>query len=187
MSTTENKLIIKVDRSASIARLVEFGNQQGFVTYDDILKILPEAEEDSNWLENAFAGLINAGIQYIENDQDREFDNPDIDQDDEFDDLVDVEFTRHEHMLSSTDADDMVGMYFNDAARHDLLTLEQEKEIARRIERGQLAREELSHSKTTLFRQRELKQQIDDGWIAMDQLFKSNSRLVISIAKKHVR
>ena len=72
MSTTENKLIIKVDRSASIAHLMEFGKQQGYVTYDNILKILPEAEEDSNWLESAFAGLINAGVQYIENDQDIE-------------------------------------------------------------------------------------------------------------------
>ena len=58
MSTAENKLIIKVDRSASVARLIEFGKQQGYVSYDDILKILPEAEEDPNWLENAFAGLI---------------------------------------------------------------------------------------------------------------------------------
>jgi RNA polymerase primary sigma factor len=31
-----------------------------------------------------------------------------------------------------------------------------------------------------------LKQLIDDGWLALDQLLKSNSRLVISVAKKHV-
>ena len=72
MSTTENKLIIEVDQSVATARLVEFGKRQGYVTYDDILKILPEAEEDSDWLESAFIGLINAGIRYIENDQDIE-------------------------------------------------------------------------------------------------------------------
>lgn len=44
MSTAENKLIIKVDRSASIARLVEFGEQQGYITYDNILYILSEAQ-----------------------------------------------------------------------------------------------------------------------------------------------
>ena len=80
----------------------------------------------------------------------------------------------------------MVGMYFNDAARHDLLTVEQEKELARRIERGLIAREDLSRGKTQLFSQQELKQRIEDGLLAMDQLLKSNSRLVISIAKKHV-
>ena len=186
MSTTVDKLIIEADQPVVFARLVEFGKRQGYVTYDDILKILPEAEEDSNWMENAFAGLINAGVQYIENDQDVETNNLDKDQEDDFDGLVEVESTRHENMLLSTDADDMVGMYFNDAARHDLLTVEQEKELARRIERGLIAREEISRGKTQLFSQQELKQRINDGLLAMDQLLKSNSRLVISIAKKHV-
>jgi len=186
MSTTENKLIIKVDQSVAIARLVEFGKEQGYVTYDDILKILPEAEEDSDWLESAFAGLINAGIQYTENDQDIESNNRESDRDAELDDRVDDESSVDENVLSSIDNDDLVGMYFNDAARHDLLTVEQEAELAKRIERGQLAREELSRGKSSSFRQPELKQWIDDGWLAMDQLLKSNSRLVISIAKKHV-
>ena len=186
MSTTENKLIIEIDQSTAIARLVEFGNQQGYVTYDDILKILPEAEEDSDWLENAFAGLINAGIQYIENEQDIETNNREADRESEIDDWVDGESSVDKNMLSSIDNDDLVGMYFNDAARHDLLTVEQEVELAKRIERGQIAREELSRGKSSSFRQHELKQRIDDGWLAMDQLLKSNSRLVISIAKKHV-
>ena len=186
MSTTVNKLIIKVGQSEAIARLVEYGKRQGYVTYDDILKILPEAEDDLDWLESAFVGLINAGIQYIENDQDMESNNRGSDQEAEFDDRVDDESSMDENMLSSIDNDDLVGMYFNDAAWHDLLTVEQEVELAKRIERGQLAREELSRGKSSSFRQSELEQRIDDGWLAMDQLLKSNSRLVISIAKKHL-
>jgi RNA polymerase primary sigma factor len=80
----------------------------------------------------------------------------------------------------------MVGLYFNDAAHHDLLTFEQEIELAKRIERGQSSREELSHGKSSFTRQQELKQWIDDGWLALDLLLKSNSRLVISVAKKHI-
>ena len=186
MSTTENKLNIEVDQPVAIARLVEFGKRQGYVTYDDILKILPEAEEDSDWLESAFVGLINAGIQYIENDQDIESNNRESDREAELDDRVDDEPSVDKNMLSSIDNDDLVGIYFNDAAWHDLLTVEQEVELAKRIELGQLAREELSRGKSSSFRQPELKQRIDDGWLAMDQLLKSNSRLVISIAKKHV-
>ena len=186
MSTTENKLIIKVDQSAAMARLIEFGKRKGYVTYDDILKILPEAEKDSNWQDNAFAGLINAGIQYIENDQDIESHNLEAERESEFDDRVASESSVDENLLSSIDNDDLVGMYFNDAARHDLLTVEQEVSLAKRIERGQLARVELSRGKSSSFRQLGLKQRIDDGWLAMDQLLKSNSRLVISIAKKHV-
>ena len=104
----------------------------------------------------------------------------------EFDERVTDESSVDENMLSSIDNDDLVGMYFNDAARHDLLTVEQEVSLAKRIERGQLARVELSRGKSSSFRQHELKQRIDDGWLALDQLLKSNSRLVISVAKKHV-
>ena len=186
MSTTVNKLIIKVDQSAAIMRLVEYGNQRGYVTYDDILKFLPDAEEDSTWLENAFVELINAGIQYIENDQDIESNNRELDQEDEFDEMIDDDSDKQENIFYSTDSDDLVGMYFNDAARHDLLTFEQEIELAKRIERGQLAREELTRGKSSSLRQNELNQRIDDGWSALDKLLKSNSRLVISVAKKHV-
>ena len=137
MSTSINKLIIHVDQSPSIARLVEFGKEQGYVTYDDILKIIPAAENDSDWLENAFGALINAGIQYIEDDRDTEAKNKGANQGDEVDDLVEDHSIWQEYKYYSTDTDDMVGMYFNDAARHDLLTIEQETELAKRIERGQ--------------------------------------------------
>jgi RNA polymerase primary sigma factor len=186
MSSTENKLIIEVDQSSSIARLVAYGQQQGYVSYEDILKFCPEAEEDPIFLENAFAGLIRGGIQYVENIQDIKPNNDEEDADVGTDDQVDDKSLEHENLLLSMDPDDLVGMYFSDAALHDLLTSEQETELAKRIERGHLARDELSRGKASSFRQRELKQLIDDGWLALDQLLKSNSRLVISVAKKHV-
>ena len=89
MSSSINKLIIKVDQSAAIARLVEYGKEQGHVTYEDILKILPEAEEDPNWLENAFAALINADIQYLDDDGDIESDKRGSDRESESDHRAD--------------------------------------------------------------------------------------------------
>ena len=186
MTTTENKLIIEIDQSVAIARLVEYGQQKGYITYDDILKIIPEVEEDPDWLENAFSGLIASGVRYIEDEQQIEPDEPVTDSEAEYDEMIETEPTKYRKVLSSTDADDMVGAYFNEAACHDLLTAEQELELAKRIERGQLAREELSSGKVSPFRQRELQKIIDNGWLAMDQLLKSNSRLVISVAKKYV-
>jgi RNA polymerase primary sigma factor len=186
MSTTINKLIMKVDQTGAIARLVEYGKEQGYLTYDDILKILPEAEEDPNWLENAFAALINAGVHYLDDDPEIESDKRDSDRESESDHRNDDDSTQQEKINYSSDVDDMVGLYFNDAARHDLLMYEQEIELAKRIERGQIAREELSQGKSSFTRRQELKQMIDEGWLALDQLLKSNSRLVISIAKKHI-
>ena len=44
MSETTNTLTIKVESTVSIAHLIEFGEQKGYVTYDDILRLLPEVE-----------------------------------------------------------------------------------------------------------------------------------------------
>jgi RNA polymerase primary sigma factor len=186
MSTSINKLIVKVDQSSVFARLVEYGKEQGYVTYDQILKIIPEVAEDPHWLENAFAALIGAGIQYLDDDQDIEVNKLDPDRESQSDHRVGNDSIQQEKINYATDSDDMVGMYFNDAARHDLLTVEQEMELAKQIECGQNAREELSRGNSPFARQQELKQRIDDGWLALDQLLKSNSRLVISIAKKYI-
>jgi RNA polymerase primary sigma factor len=47
----ENHLLVEMDEEYSpIARLVELGRQKKYVTIDDILQFLPEAERmSSNW------------------------------------------------------------------------------------------------------------------------------------------
>ena len=50
----------------AIARLIELGRQKSYVTIDDILHFFPEAEQDVEQLEEAFAALISAGIPYVE-------------------------------------------------------------------------------------------------------------------------
>ena len=53
---------------SAIARLVELGRQKTYVTIDDILHFFPEAEQDVEQLEEAFAALISAGIPYLEDE-----------------------------------------------------------------------------------------------------------------------
>src|SRR5512138_3787262 len=52
----------------AIARLIELGRQKSYVTIDDILHFFPDAEQDVEQLEEAFAALISAGIPYIEDE-----------------------------------------------------------------------------------------------------------------------
>ncbi len=54
------------DEYPAIARLIELGRQKSYVTIDDILHFFPEAEQDVEQLEEAFAALLSAGIPYIE-------------------------------------------------------------------------------------------------------------------------
>src|SRR5512135_1963162 len=52
--------------TSAIARLIELGRQKSFVTIDDILGFFPDAEQDVDQLEEAFAALISAGIPYLD-------------------------------------------------------------------------------------------------------------------------
>ena len=53
---------------SAISRLIELGHQKSYVTIDDILHFFPDAEQDVSQLEEAFAALMAAGIQYIDDD-----------------------------------------------------------------------------------------------------------------------
>ncbi|MBI9047704.1 MAG: RNA polymerase sigma factor region1.1 domain-containing protein, partial [Anaerolineaceae bacterium] len=58
--------IVEEDEYPAIARLVEIGRQKSYVTIDDVLHFFPEAEQDVEQLEEAFAALMSAGIPYLE-------------------------------------------------------------------------------------------------------------------------
>ena len=73
-----------------------------------------------------------------------------------------------------------------EVGRVPLLTAVQEVELAQRIERGRLAREELARGNVTPRRRQELQMLIEDGWLAREHLITANSRLVISVAKKYM-
>ena len=67
----DDSLINVVDEDEeypAIARLVELGRQKSYVTIDDILHFFPEAEQDVEQLEEAFAALLSAGIPYLEDE-----------------------------------------------------------------------------------------------------------------------
>ena len=173
------------ESDSAIAQLVEYGRQKSFVTIDDILRFFPEAEQDVDQLEEAFSALLSAGIQYTEEsasdegDED-ELDLSDIDEDDDENDLG------LSDDLSNIDTDDTIGLYLKEVSRVPLLTADEEVELAQRIEKGRISREELARVNVTQERRLELRKNIEDSWNARDHLITANSRLVISVAKKYM-
>ncbi|BBB48466.1 sigma-70 family RNA polymerase sigma factor [Pelolinea submarina] len=171
---------------SAISRLIELGHQKSYVTIDDILHFFPDAEQDVSQLEEAFAALMAAGIQYI--DDDDLASNPSEDElgKDEIKEIVDESQDTTIDDLKHIDTDDTIGLYLKEVSRVPLLTAEQEVELAQRIERGRMAREELARGKVTSKRKDELRWLIEDGWAAREHLITANSRLVISVAKKYM-
>ncbi len=182
----ENPLLLEEEEEYSpIARLIELGRQKTYVTIDDILHFFPEAEQDVEQLEEAFAALLSAGVAFVE-------DTPAIEPPE--DELIAVEETETElepelsldDYLANIDTDDTIGLYLKEVSRVPLLTATQEVELAQRIERGRMAREELARGNVSPRRRIELRKLIEDGWAAREHLITANSRLVISVAKKYM-
>jgi RNA polymerase primary sigma factor len=85
-------------------------------------------------------------------------------------------------------SDDTIGLYFKEMGHIPLLSQDEEVALAKQIERARIALNELSTQERTLKlkRRAELEHRIRDGYLARERLIKSNTRLVVSIAKKYL-
>jgi RNA polymerase primary sigma factor len=187
MTIMDDSLINVVDEDEeypAIARLVELGRQKSYVTIDDILHFFPEAEQDVEQLEEAFAALLSAGIPYLEDETVEEPAEDELETREEETEEENKALSLDD--LANIDTDDTIGLYLKEVSRVPLLTAEEEVELAQRIERGRMAREELARGNVNPRRRHDLRRLIEDGWAAREHLITANSRLVISVAKKYM-
>jgi RNA polymerase primary sigma factor len=184
--TVNGSLLDQIEEQAEIiapvARLVELGRRKGFVTLDDILSHFPEAENDVDQLEEAFAMLMSAGIPFLDESQEQ----VPTEETPQGEKETQVEIVTEDDYLANVDASDTIGLYIKEAVRVPLLTAQEELELSERIERGRLGRDELAKGNVSQRRQRELRSLIEDGWSAREHLIIANARLVISVAKKYM-
>jgi len=167
---------------SALGKLVELGRQQGFVSYDDILSHFPDAEQDISQLEEVFAALLNAQIPYVEDNE------ADLSEADLTDDAREEKERRiaQENRLANIDTKDLLGLYFKDAAHIPLLKADEELNLAKQIESGRKARKKLAAGNTPQDKRLGLHQAIRGEWEAVEHLITANTRLVISVAKKHM-
>jgi len=126
------------------------GRARGFVTHNEILKTFPDIEEDIVFLDQLYARFEGEGIDVIENVG-----------------LLDTDEGKGKKSSSesgllglNSKSTDSVQMYLKEIGKIPLITGAQEKELAKKIEKG------------------------DDE--AKKQLAQANLRLVVSIAKKYI-
>lgn len=183
------------------AQLLKKAQEQGIITYDDILSVLPEAERDIGLLDDIMDGLVDAGYDVVPNTQLESRVNDDVRldpvedlieaEDDEFDLSSfewDDDLTDDAGYQQALDTDDVVGLYLKEAGRVPLLTAEEEVSLAKRMEAAELARDQIEMygsqlDSDTIY---DLRERVLDGEAAQEHLVRANARLVISVAKKYI-
>ena len=161
------------ETAATVRQLVRLGQQQGYVTYDDILNILPTVEAEPEEAEEVFAALYDAGIEVVR--------SPEEEVAAISESVGDLDIN-----LAEIEADDTVSLYLREIGRVPLLTAEEEVQLARRMERGRYACHRLGQHPLDPAEREALLKQVRDGERAQAHLIEANSRLVVSVAKKYM-
>nr|AAB07554.1 SigD [Chloroflexus aurantiacus J-10-fl] len=161
---------------ADLQALIAQGRQQGFVTFEDIQRLVPNPDESIELIDSIYAALAEAGVPVQEGDETALDDEPsspatmDLDLDDELSDAL----------LS-----DSVRLYLREIGQVPLLTAEQEKRLAQLIEQGQEAERKLATLPPDSPEAARLKQLKAKGEEARHEMAAANLRLVVSIAKRY--
>ena len=180
--------------------LLAQAGERGYVTYDQILKSLPEIENNLPLLDTILEEVQAAGIPVYEKESDVK--PEDLVRQQSKDVVVEevevattdakVAYTVEESAthsaplfdLSTVPIDDSVGLYFREMGQQNLLSAEEEVDLAMKIEAGR-EYEEQDLNLLSLDEQDIAVNIIAMSHAARAHLIRANTRLVVSIAKKY--
>ena len=134
---------------ADVKKLIKSAKSRGYVTYDELNKVLPSEEVSSEQIEDIMSQLSEMGINVVEHEEDEEDDNSSDDDSDSDEEAapksraVAVKDEKKSGGLVTTNTgasadrtDDPVRMYLREMGTVELLSREGEIAIAKRIEAG---------------------------------------------------
>ncbi|MBI2095307.1 MAG: RNA polymerase sigma factor RpoD [Candidatus Omnitrophica bacterium] len=134
-------------KTKSIEQLVALGKEKGFLTYDDINRILPTHVTSSDEIDDVLVTLNAQQIDVVDSEEpdSKETDaDTDSDKDSDSDEAPEPEVEKKEEEVSTISPvrleqmDDPVRMYLRQMGQISLLTREEELELAKRIEADEL-------------------------------------------------
>jgi RNA polymerase primary sigma factor len=148
-----------------LSELFQRGASRGYVLLSELQELFDPLNHGPSWVDDAAQEARDAGMQIV-------------------DDLSEDGEPPEAQPLSASS--DSVRQYLNEIGRTDLLTPEEEVDLAKRYQAGLSAREILSDSQIALAPSRRalLMRIMDGGTRAKDHMIRANLRLVVSVARK---
>jgi RNA polymerase primary sigma factor len=146
-------------------KLLARGKSRGSLTYEEINTAFDALDDVTpEQLDEFFEEITAAGIEIVDDSKEEK---PEAEGEEE----------PEEQIPDGLSLDDPVRMYLKEIGRVPLLSMEQEKSLAMRIEAGELEARRNGTMDSAI---------VDSGEEAKRQLTEANLRLVVSIAKKYV-
>ncbi len=129
--------------------LLALGSERGYVTYEDIQRVFPEAEDDIGKLDETISTLLDAGIvvggpgEKVPSGLAKAL--GDLEELEGLGDLedLDAEEKTEEDIYRAIEIDDTIGLYLKEIGKVALLTAEEEVSLAQRMESGKKAQARL--------------------------------------------
>ena len=151
-------------RQQILRELVEFGKKNGKITAKEINRAIDELELDSAQQDKFYAALEKMGVEIAMGEEDLMEETPLIESlDDDFSNVEEIpeeELNNPMALMEGIAIDDPVRMYLKEIGKVNLLSSDEEIELAKRMLEGDEA--------------------------AKQRLAEANLRLVVSIAKRYV-
>ena len=170
--------------SPALQLLLAEARQKGFVTLDEILALFPEGERNVAHIDDVYDLFVGQGI--VVRDDDAEDEDQVADDSVLQDETIAIMEADHAFDLSGVDSDDTISLYLKEISNIPLLTAEEEVELAKRLERGRVARRRLTRNGCASAEHDRMERQVREGELARKHLIQANSRLVISMAKRYM-
>jgi RNA polymerase primary sigma factor len=124
---------------AAVKKMIKAAKARGFVTYDELNKVLPSEEFSSEQIEDTLSMLSEMGINVVENDEadEQQEGGGEASDDDEEEETTGKAVATTTTTSTALDrTDDPVRMYLREMGSVELLSREGEIAIAKRIEAG---------------------------------------------------
>ena len=189
------KVVEGVQGAEKLAELLDKGKKKGNLSSGELMDVLEEMDLESEQLDKIYDTMENMGIDTAGEDYLPELvdEVPPIE---EIEEIPEEEIVDPNTLVDSFGIDDPVRMYLKEIGKVNLLTPDEEIQLAQDMGAGDAAREQLAEiekarkngEEVSLAQEeeKELKRAIRKGEAAKQRLAEANLRLVVSIAKRYV-
>ncbi|MEG2000099.1 MAG: RNA polymerase sigma factor RpoD [Evtepia sp.] len=186
------KVVAGVQGAEKLGDLIERGKKKGNLSAAELMDVLEEMDLETEQMDKIYDTLENLGIDTVGEDY-----LPDLPDDvipplEELEEIPEEEIVDPNTLVDSFGIDDPVRMYLKEIGKVNLLTSDEEIELAQAMVLGgesKLQLDELTENDSDPLPDEDmaqLKKLVKKGNFAKQRLAEANLRLVVSIAKRYV-